>query len=198
MTIRPAASNQPTTPAVPSPPGGAPARAHAPTPLVARGLITDEHGRWLIVRALGGNRWQLPGGLVGYGESPQGACARVVCDELGVSAEPGPLIAVEWTSPSEPGRPALLTLVFDLGEHYEADLQRTVRQRQAVIAEWDLVRPADAVTLLHSGAKLALSAYRSVDPTAVYVEHYPAHGPTPDRGRRDIGPHTYGPQGNGA
>lgn len=195
MTTRPA-SNQPTTPHAPSRPGGTPASAHMPL-LVARGLITDENGRWLVVRAPGETRWQLPGGLVGHGESPQGACAREVSGELGIDVTPGPLVAVEWTAPSEPGRHALMTLVFDLGEHDEPDLQRLVRQRQAMIAEWALVHPAEAVTRLHSGVKLALSAHRSLDPTAVYVEHYPAHGPTVDHGRRDTGPHIHGTQGQG-
>jgi 8-oxo-dGTP pyrophosphatase MutT (NUDIX family) len=165
--------------------------------LIARGLITDENGRRLIVRAPGGTRWQLPGGLVGHGESPQGACAREVSGELGIDVTPGPLIAVEWTAPSGPGRPALMTLVFDLGEHDEPELRRVVRQRQALIAEWDLVHPAVAITRLHSGVTLALSAYRSVDPTAVYVEHHPAHVPGPDHGPRDTAPHLYGSQGKG-
>jgi ADP-ribose pyrophosphatase YjhB (NUDIX family) len=166
--------------------------------LIAHGLITDENGRWLIVRAPGEDRWNLPGGLVGHGESPQGACTREVCKELGLSLAPGALIAVEWTAPTEPGRHALMTLVFDLGEHYEADLKHTVSQRQPGIAEWNLVRPTEAIVMLHPDIKLALSAHHGIDPTAVYVEHHPAHHPSPDHGPRNTGPHISGPQGQGA
>ncbi len=56
-------------------------------PMTAAVLVMDISGRWLILRHR--DRWQLPGGLVGPGESPRQAAAREIHEETGLIVVPG-------------------------------------------------------------------------------------------------------------
>ena len=57
----------------------------------------------------------LPGGTVESNESPRAAAVREIREELGLSIEPGRLLAVDWVPPRQ-GRTEGLTLVFDGGQ----------------------------------------------------------------------------------
>lgn len=65
--------------------------------LVAEGVIVEE-GKVLLVKASRGflkDQWNLPGGFVGYGESPPEAVAREVAEEVGAPCRVGRLLGVE-------------------------------------------------------------------------------------------------------
>lgn len=65
--------------------------------VVAEGVIV-EGGKILLVKAKRGylkDRWNLPGGFVGYGESPAESVAREVAEEVGVNCRVGRLLGVE-------------------------------------------------------------------------------------------------------
>ncbi|MGQ9602182.1 MAG: NUDIX hydrolase [Candidatus Bipolaricaulia bacterium] len=65
--------------------------------LVAEGVIV-EGGEILLVKARRGflkDLWNLPGGFVGYGESPVEAVAREVAEEVGAPCRVGRLLGVE-------------------------------------------------------------------------------------------------------
>lgn len=65
--------------------------------VVTEGVIV-EAGKILLVKANRGynkNRWTLPGGFVGYGESPAQAVVREIQEEVGVPAQAGPLLGIE-------------------------------------------------------------------------------------------------------
>ncbi|MCR4404857.1 MAG: NUDIX hydrolase [Candidatus Acetothermia bacterium] len=65
--------------------------------IVAEGVIVEE-GKILLVKASRGflkDQWNLPGGFVGYGESPPEAVAREVAEEVGAPCRVGRLLGVE-------------------------------------------------------------------------------------------------------
>jgi 8-oxo-dGTP diphosphatase len=73
----------------------------------ARGLITDQAGRWLLV---GDNRphWYLPGGWVELNERPRDACKREVFEETGLHVEARELLVIA-------ARSQQWSLIFDCG-----------------------------------------------------------------------------------
>jgi 8-oxo-dGTP pyrophosphatase MutT (NUDIX family) len=79
-------------------------------------LITDPAGRVLVVKPTYKPRWELPGGTVEENESPRGAAAREVAEELGIHRTPGRLLALDYV-PADPrrGRTEGMVVVFDGG-----------------------------------------------------------------------------------
>lgn len=65
--------------------------------VVAEGVIVEKD-KILLVKAKRGylkDSWNLPGGFVGYGESPAETVAREVAEEVGVGCRVGRLLGVE-------------------------------------------------------------------------------------------------------
>jgi len=79
------------------------------------------------------NDWDLPGGVVEVGESPQLAVAREVEEELGLSLEAGPLVLTDWLPPWG-GWDDAVCLVFDGGVHDESIVESIVRQQREIRA----------------------------------------------------------------
>jgi 8-oxo-dGTP pyrophosphatase MutT (NUDIX family) len=79
------------------------------------------------------NDWDLPGGVVEVGESPQVAVAREVEEELGLTLEAGPLVLTDWLPPWG-GWDDAVCLVFDGGVHDESIVETIVRQQREIRA----------------------------------------------------------------
>ena len=79
-------------------------------------LVRDQDGRVLLCRLTYKQDWDLPGGVVEVGESPQLAVAREVEEELALQIPAGRLLLTDWLPPWS-GWDDALCLVFDGGEH---------------------------------------------------------------------------------
>ncbi|HIC96409.1 TPA: NUDIX hydrolase [Candidatus Bipolaricaulota bacterium] len=74
------------------------AAVHLSLPRVVVEGVTVRGGKILLVKAKRGylkGRWNLPGGFVGYGESPEEAVKREVEEEIGARCATGRLLGVE-------------------------------------------------------------------------------------------------------
>jgi RimJ/RimL family protein N-acetyltransferase/8-oxo-dGTP pyrophosphatase MutT (NUDIX family) len=79
-------------------------------------FVRDHDGRVLICRLTYKRDWDLPGGVVEVGESPQLAGGREIAEELALDITPGPLLLTDWLPPWG-GWDDAVCLVFDGGEH---------------------------------------------------------------------------------
>jgi 8-oxo-dGTP pyrophosphatase MutT (NUDIX family) len=75
--------------------------------------------------------WDLPGGVVEVGESPQLAVSREVSEELGLQIAAGPLVLTDWLPPWG-GWDDAVCLVFDGGVHPEALVEKIVREKREI------------------------------------------------------------------
>ncbi len=99
--------------------------------VIAQGLIRNEHDDVLMCQLTYKQEWDLPGGVVDPHESPAGALAREISEELGVEVHAGALLAIDWLPPYRQWDDAVL-LVFDLGVH--PDLPERARLQPTEIA----------------------------------------------------------------
>ena len=90
-------------------------------------LVRDPQGRVLLCQLTYKQDWDLPGGVVEVGESPQLAVEREVEEELGLAIKAGGLVLTDWLPPWG-GWDDALCLVFDGGEHAPEILDRMVAQ----------------------------------------------------------------------
>jgi ADP-ribose pyrophosphatase YjhB (NUDIX family) len=140
--------------------------------LVARGLVTDSEGRWLLVQnvAEADSKPVIPGGHVEDDESPRAACTREVGEEAGVRVEAGRLLTIGWEPPN--GHPSTrTTLIFECRalNTDTAQPQRTVTDGEH-ITTW--MTPREALTVLRPDIATALAMWcqnPSVDGT-LYIE----------------------------
>jgi 8-oxo-dGTP diphosphatase len=105
-----------------------------PAPKVCAGtLFTRGDAVLLIHRSIYENGWDIPGALVGHGESPAAAARRQLGDDVGLDREPRRLIVVDWV-PGESGDEFLY--VFDGGELADADIRLTLGKDGLDRWEW--------------------------------------------------------------
>ena len=98
---------------------------------ISQMLMRDEEGRVLLCQLTYKQDWDLPGGVVEVGESPQVAVGREVEEELGLAIPVGDLLLTDWLPPWS-GWDDALCLVFDGGVHEEAILEQVVRQTREI------------------------------------------------------------------
>ena len=79
-------------------------------------LVRDHDGRVLVCQLTYKRDWDLPGGVVEVGESPQLAAAREIEEELSLDVAPGRLLLTDWLPPWS-GWDDAVCLVFDGGVH---------------------------------------------------------------------------------
>ncbi|MEV6757259.1 NUDIX hydrolase [Streptomyces sp. NPDC051214] len=77
-------------------------------------LFRDEGGRVLLVKPTYKEAWDLPGGMAEANESPQDAARRELSEELGLTAQIGRLLCVDWVAPHGPWDDQL-AFIFDGG-----------------------------------------------------------------------------------
>ena len=110
---------------------------------ISQMLIRDEDGRVLLCQLTYKTDWDLPGGVVEVGESPQLAVAREVEEELGLQIPAGSLLLTDWLPPWG-GWDDALCLVFDGGTHpasITADIVKQAREiRTAEFCDAEQVR----------------------------------------------------------
>ena len=94
-------------------------------------LARADDGRVLLCQLTYKQDWDLPGGVVEVGESPQVAVAREVEEELGLTIPAGRLLLTDWL-PAWSGWDDALCLVFDGGVHDAGVLDRVVRQTREI------------------------------------------------------------------
>ncbi|WP_101524891.1 NUDIX hydrolase [Nocardioides houyundeii] len=100
---------------------------------ISQMLIRDESDRVLLCQLTYKSDWDLPGGVVEVGESPQVAVCREVEEELSLDLPAGPLLLTDWLPPWG-GWDDALCLVFDGGVLPADALARVVRQEREIAA----------------------------------------------------------------
>lgn len=98
---------------------------------ISQMLIRDPAGRVLLCRLTYKEDWDLPGGVVEVGESPQVAVSREVEEELGLVVPAGELVLTDWLPPWG-GWDDAVCLVFDGGVHDAAVLETVVKQEREI------------------------------------------------------------------
>ncbi|GCD88380.1 NUDIX hydrolase [Nocardioides sp. LS1] len=91
---------------------------------ISQMLIRDHDARVLLCQLTYKQDWDLPGGVVEVGESPQLAVVREVEEELGLQLPAGPLLVTDWLPPWG-GWDDALCLVFDGGVH-DAEIEESI------------------------------------------------------------------------
>jgi 8-oxo-dGTP pyrophosphatase MutT (NUDIX family) len=98
---------------------------------ISQMLLRDGDGRVLLCQLTYKQDWDLPGGVVEVGESPQLAVSREVEEELGLSVAAGPLLLTDWLPPWS-GWDDALCLVFDGGVHNASIVDTIVKQTREI------------------------------------------------------------------
>jgi 8-oxo-dGTP pyrophosphatase MutT (NUDIX family) len=98
---------------------------------IAQMLIRDPADRVLLCQLTYKADWDLPGGVVEVGESPQAAVAREVKEELDLSIEAGGLLLTDWLPPWG-GWDDAICLVFDGGVHEPSLTDGIVAQQREI------------------------------------------------------------------
>ncbi len=98
---------------------------------ISQMLVRDRTARVLLCELTYKQDWDLPGGVVEVGESPQLAVTREVEEELGLRIEAGPLLLTDWLPPWS-GWDDALCLVFDGGAHDAAITEAIVKQTREI------------------------------------------------------------------
>ena len=98
---------------------------------ISQMLLRDPEDRVLLCQLTYKRDWDLPGGVVEVGESPQLAVSREVEEELGLTVPAGPLLLTDWLPPWS-GWDDAVCLVFDGGVHPPTIIEQVVRQEREI------------------------------------------------------------------
>ena len=93
----------------------------------ADAILRDARGRILLVDPRYKPDWDLPGGMAEANEAPADTVRRELREELGLEAQIGGLLCIDWVSPHGPWDD-LISFIFDggvLDEYAIADLRLT-------------------------------------------------------------------------
>jgi 8-oxo-dGTP pyrophosphatase MutT (NUDIX family) len=98
---------------------------------ISQMLLRDHDDRVLLCQLTYKQDWDLPGGVVEVGESPQLAVSREVEEELGLQVPAGRLLLTDWLPPWS-GWDDALCLVFDGGVHPASITGSIVKQAREI------------------------------------------------------------------
>ncbi|MGZ0150387.1 NUDIX domain-containing protein [Kribbella sp. WER1] len=135
--------------------------------LAADCLLTDPAGRILILDPPYKPSWDLPGGAVERDESPRAGARREVQEEIGLSIEPGALLAVDWAARSGEFT-EVVAFLFDGGVLTPDDVDRIVLQRAEAVA-FRFVTLEEAAQLLEPDQHARVTA--GLQGRTVYLEN---------------------------
>lgn len=133
-------------------------------------LIRDPDDRVLLCHLTYKRDWDLPGGVVEVGESPQLAVGREVQEELALDVTPGRLLVTDWLPPWG-GWDDALCLVFDGGVHDPAVLDDAKLQpREIAGVGW--ATPAEVVERCadFTARRIRAALAATHDGTTLYTE----------------------------
>lgn len=129
------------------PPNATSAHRLLPTKRMGAGaVIRDAAGRVLIVNPTYKPAWELPGGAVEDDESPAGACARELREELGLDIAVGDLLCVDY-NPSTPDYVESLMFLFET-EPLDAATIAGIQLPPQELSEYRFVTASEATELL--------------------------------------------------
>jgi 8-oxo-dGTP pyrophosphatase MutT (NUDIX family) len=94
-------------------------------------LVRDPEGRVLLCQLTYKRDWDLPGGVVEVGESPQQGALREIREELDVSLPAGRLVLTDWLPPWS-GWDDAVCLVFDGGVHDASLIEQMTYERREI------------------------------------------------------------------
>ncbi|MFF1822135.1 NUDIX domain-containing protein [Kribbella sp. NPDC058245] len=146
--------------------------AKQPTKRIAADcLLTDQVGRLLILEPPYKSTWDLPGGIVEKDESPRQAAQREVQEEIGLTVEPGALLAVDWI-PQTGDFTEIIALLFDGGVLTPTDIARIVPQ-PAEVKAFSFVTLDEAKGLLDAEqfARVAAALKAKTSEQTAYLEN---------------------------
>lgn len=110
----------------------------------AGALFLDPEGHVLIVEPTYKRHWEIPGGEVERGETPRGACARELHEELGLELPLGPLLVVDWAPLVREER---VRFVFDGGTLTDEQLDR-IELAPDELSSWALLPPDELFVMM--------------------------------------------------
>ncbi|MEV4195497.1 NUDIX hydrolase [Streptomyces toxytricini] len=105
----------------------------------AAAVVTDGHGRVLVVNPVYKERWNLPGGHLDEGELPTAALRRELREEIGLDLEVGGLLVTAWLARPEG---AHVFHVFE-GPQLTPEQQQRITLQESEIGEIRFCRPED-------------------------------------------------------
>jgi len=98
---------------------------------ISQMLVRDRDDRVLLCQLTYKRDWDLPGGVVEVGESPQLAVSRELEEELALDIKAGPLLLTDWLPPWG-GWDDAVCLVFDGGVHDPSLVDQIVVQPREI------------------------------------------------------------------
>jgi 8-oxo-dGTP diphosphatase len=133
-------------------------------------LFFDQAGRVMLVRPTYKPLWDIPGGYVEPGESPDAAVRREIAEELGTALPVGPMLAVDWAPHPDEGDKLLF--IFD-GGVLSQDQVAAIRVDGTEISEFAFRSRPELDRLLIP--RLSRRVHAAIDARsagrAVYLEH---------------------------
>jgi 8-oxo-dGTP pyrophosphatase MutT (NUDIX family) len=135
---------------------------------VAAGILFLRDRQVLMVRPTYKGFWDLPGGYVEVGESPRGAAAREVWEELGIKVKPGALLVVDW-APTESEGDKILFLF--LGPRFSEDVRFSLSTDEVAEARYVGENELDTLTIPRLARRIRCAIAAHIAGHADYLEH---------------------------
>jgi RimJ/RimL family protein N-acetyltransferase/8-oxo-dGTP pyrophosphatase MutT (NUDIX family) len=137
---------------------------------ISQVLVRDTAGRVLMCQLTYKRDWDLPGGVVEVGESPQLAGVRELEEELALTIDPGRLLLTDWLPPWG-GWDDAICLVFDGGVHDPSILATMVTEpREIRTAEFCTPDQVAERAADYTARRVAAALHAAETGTTAYTE----------------------------
>jgi ADP-ribose pyrophosphatase YjhB (NUDIX family) len=126
-----------------------------PTVHAATGaILSDDSGRWLLVKSAYRGTWTVPGGVVEAGEAPHECVRREIREEVGIDTGPVRLVAVDWF-PAGGGRRR--DLAYYLFRVAGAVRRAHIRPLSAEVRDWTFADPRSVASMVDANLARCLA-----------------------------------------